>query len=278
MNSSSETLPRISIVTPTLNRAKYLEENICSVIDQKYPNVEHIIVDGGSTDGTVDMLSNYSEAISTHINEPDTGPYDAINKGFSISTGEILCWLNSDDLLLPDALHNVSNLFTNNTDVEWLTGLATTIDADGRIIKVSPQPRFHRTNFIFGIHRGLQQESTFFRRRLWSSTGASLDTTYSYASDYELWCRFFLTTRLEHMPVPLGAFRRHGDQITAISSNEYMSEMLRVRHKYKRKLTRMQALQGTIYSLWGRSKRFHSPNSDFYYRLGTKAFTRRKGL
>lgn len=118
------------------------------MLSQNYPNLEYIVIDGGSTDGSIDVIQKYEEHLSYWICEKDTGQYDAINKGFSYCNGDIMGWLNGDDLLFPGALYLIGNIFAHNEKLEWLTGIASVINSDDEVTKVSPQYKFRRESFF----------------------------------------------------------------------------------------------------------------------------------
>ena len=131
MNSSS--YPKISVVTPVYNQVDFIESTIRSVLDQKYPNVEYIIIDGASTDGTIEIIQTYKDQIHKIISEPDNGMYDALNKGLQLATGDIMCWINSDDILLPNAFDQMAKLFQDLQHVNWVKGLNSFIDLNDKI-------------------------------------------------------------------------------------------------------------------------------------------------
>src|SRR6266849_8736336 len=118
--TSTESLPKISLITPVFNSARYIEQTIRSALSQNYPNLEYFIIDGGSTDGSIDIIRKYESQISGWLSEPDKGMYDALNKGFARTTGEIMGWINSGDLLHTNGLFVVGNVFSCFADVEWL--------------------------------------------------------------------------------------------------------------------------------------------------------------
>jgi len=125
---------KISIVTPTYNQAEYIEATILSVLNQRYPNLEYIIIDGGSTDGTVDIIKKYADQLTYWCSEPDGGQYAAINKGFAHATGDVMAWLNSDDLYMPYTLHAVGSIMDSLEEVKWLsTSTPVGIDAQGSV-------------------------------------------------------------------------------------------------------------------------------------------------
>jgi glycosyltransferase involved in cell wall biosynthesis len=255
-------LPKISLVTTSLNRREYLEQTLRSVLDQDYPRLEYIVIDGASTDGSVEIIRRWQHRLSYWTSEPDCGPYDALNKGFARSSGEIMGWLNCDDVLLPNAMVAVGEAFARDSGVEWITGLASTMDAGGRVYRVREQAAFKRSSFWLGPVRGIQQESTFWRRSLWDRAGSELNTAFRYAADYELWSRFFLHAALVRVPVALGAFRRHGRQITQERRAEYRAEVARIREQYRRRLTVGERIAGYVLlalELAGRRQRRGKP-------------------
>ena len=183
--------PRISLATPARNSAEYIEQTIRSVLVQGYPNLEYFIVDGGSTDGTLDIIRKYEKEISGWISEPDTGMYDALNKGFARTSGEIMGWISATDQLQIGALFAVGSVFRDLPNVEWITGRPTYFNEPGVTIRVEPLQRWSRYRFLVGANRHIQQESTFWRRSLWEKAGASMDASRRIAGDFELWVRFF---------------------------------------------------------------------------------------
>ncbi len=219
------TLPKISLVTPSYNQADFLEETIRSVLDQGYPSLEYVVIDGGSTDGSQDIIRKYESRLAYWVSERDGGQYDAINKGFSRTSGEIMAWLNSDDKLTPWALDVVADVFSSRGDIEWLTTLHQLVwDERGRAVACRSTNGYSRQGFLRGenltrpgVHtKGwIQQESTFWRRTLWNRACGRVDTSYRLAADFELWARFFQHSELYGVSAPLGGFRMHPDQKTA---------------------------------------------------------------
>jgi GT2 family glycosyltransferase len=222
-----------SIVTPSFNQGGYLRECLASVASQG-AEVEHIVIDGGSTDESVDVIKTHAGRLAYWISERDGGQYDALNKGFGRATGDIFAWLNADDVYFPWTLRTVATLFDQFPEVEWLTTrYPTAIDSDGAMIKVGDIFGFDRKSFFDGMNLAgagweadgwIQQESTFWRRSLWERAGGSLRSDMRYAADFELWCRFFKAARLHAVDVPLGTYRYHRTQKTSTAFGSYVDE------------------------------------------------------
>ena len=229
-------LPKISVVTPSFNQAKYLEETIDSILSQKYPNLEYIIMDGGSTDGSVEIIKKYSDHLVHWESNPDGGQYEAIQKGFARSHGEIMAYLNSDDLYFPWTLKAVAEIFTKFPQVDWLM--------TANIVKT---PHDHHLNFGNQIYNRSQrwflskrgsngfvpQESTFWRRTLWEKAGSNIDANLQYAGDMELWSRFYKYANPTLVDVPLGIYRYHQGQKTA-SLEKYLAEAKTIFSKFSK--------------------------------------------
>ena len=223
-----KTAPRISIITPSYNQAEYLEECIDSILSQNYPNLEYIVMDGGSTDGSVEIIRKYEKYLSYWQSCPDGGQYAAINDGFARSTGEIMAWLNSDDKYHPNAFLKAACTFTEHPEVSWITGFRTTWDGKGAISALeSGIPYFSRKKFLSGNWGNpcIQQESTFWRRSLWMLSGGGLNTACNLAADAELWLRFFRHSPLYYVKAFLGGFRLHGNQRSLLQMQTYIAEI-----------------------------------------------------
>ena len=211
--------PKVSIVTPVFNQAKYLEETIQSILNQNYPNLEYIIIDGGSTDGTVDIIKKYESQLAYWVSEPDKGMYDALQKGFDHSSGEIMGWLNADDIFLPKSLFSIAKSFNNNPEANWITSHHTVIDKDGVIIFTKPSTNYSKLYFYLPSQpwRGneIGQESTFWRRSLWEKAGSKMSKSLKLAGDFELWIRFFQYDSLYVVNSLFGAFRTRDGQLSS---------------------------------------------------------------
>lgn len=222
--------PLVSIITPSFNQAKYLEATIQSVLGQDYPNLEYILVDGGSTDGSLDIIQKYADRLAWWVSEPDRGQTDAINKGFSHARGKIFAWLNSDDTYQPGAIAEAVSFLQANPNVGLVYGDALFIDAQDKVIGqfYAQQTDYHR------LRRGgvyIPQQSSFWRAALWREVGP-LDPSFYFAMDYDLWVRLARISEIRYLPGHVWAnFRLHDDAKTIASDERCWPEMLRVHHR-----------------------------------------------
>lgn len=205
--------PSISIVTPSFNQGEMLERTIRSVTGQGYPRLEYVVQDGGSTDETAAVLERCRPLLSSYESTADDGQGDAINRGFAKTSGEIMAWLNSDDVLLPGALDAVARHFTRNPETDVVYGHRALIDADDRQIGAWILPR-HR-DWPLGLVDAVPQETMFWRRRIWDAAGGHIDTSFRFAIDWDLILRFReARARFVRLPYVLAGFRVHDAQKT----------------------------------------------------------------
>lgn len=220
--------PRISIVTPSFNQGAFLEATILSILGQGYPNLEYIIIDGGSTDNSVEIISKYSDQLAHWVSEKDEGLYDGLQKGFSKATGEIMAWINSDDMHHGRSLFVIAELFNFFPEVNWIMGRNSYFDEEGRIfINDSDifQERWSKWRMYSYDGQFIQQESIFWTRKLWEKSGAYIDRSLSYAGDADLWLRFFRHEQLYSTNFLLSGFRiRTGNQKSQDHLAEYFEE------------------------------------------------------
>ena len=224
--------PRISVITPTYNQGRFIEQTILSVRNQGYPNQEHIIIDGGSTDKTLEVLNHYRDDLAFVVSEPDRGQSHAINKGMAVATGEILTWLNSDDMLAPGAMFAIAmGFYTGNTDM--LAGICE-VYRDGRLVDrhlTSCRDGTLPLDDLLDLENAWLQGHFFyqpevsFTRDLWEKAGGRVDESLFYSMDYELWLRFAeVGAKLGVIGRPIALFRSHAAQKTAIPEH-YSAEL-----------------------------------------------------
>ena len=216
--------PKISVITPSFNQGEFLEETITSVLDQQYPNLEYIIMDGGSTDNSVDIIKKYDKYLTYWQSKSDGGQYAAITEGFKHSTGEILTWINSDDLLAPMSLLTVASLFSQNNEIDWIMGRGCILRMHPEKIDVGLVNTWTRKMFLEDNYKFIQQEGTFWKRSLYEKAGGYVSTEYKLASDLELWVRFFRHSNLWTVNFLLGVFRSHENQKSVNYLDEYLRE------------------------------------------------------
>jgi glycosyltransferase involved in cell wall biosynthesis len=227
----SEHLPIVSIVTPALNQGQFLERTIQSVLKQEYPTLEYVVQDGGSTDGTARILAEYRSKLSQVASLKDAGQANALNCGFQRSTGEIMAWLNADDLLLPGTISYVVNFFLSHPDVDVVYGHRICIDAHDREVGRWILPP--HADAVLPWANYIPQETLFWRRRIWEKAGGYLDEAYQFAMDWELLLRFQQAgARFARLPRFLGAFRVHADQKTAVLAHIGAQDAQRLHSQY----------------------------------------------
>ncbi len=215
-----EAWPRISIVTPSYNQGQYLEETIRSILLQGYPNLEYLVIDGGSNDQSVEIIRKYAAWINHWESEPDRGAAHAIHKGFGRASADILAWLNSDDIYFPNALQRIACELTRRPDADVISGQCRVWcgKPDDELIGPSPLRKykdFLRVGSNWMQKRLILQPEAFFRKRAYVAVGG-LREDISYAFDVDLWMRFARAGfRFESIPVPLANLRLHPAQKTA---------------------------------------------------------------
>ena len=200
--------PKISIVTPSYNQAQFLGKTILSVLNQKYPNLEYIIIDGGSTDGSVEIIKKYEKCLTYWVSEKDNGQADAINKGFQKSNGEILAWLNADDLYLPGTLFKVKEHFQKYRENNFIYGHSLLIDKKDNIVRACytiPQT-YH--SYIYDRGGNIFQGTVFWKRDIFYKYGG-LDSKLYFALEYKLFDNFFKHEKGIFLNDILAAYRIH---------------------------------------------------------------------
>ncbi len=224
--SGDERRPLVSIVTPSFNQAQYLEETIQSVLGQTYPNIEYIVVDGGSTDGSREIIQRYADRLTDWVSESDQGQTDAINKGFAKAKGEILAWLNSDDVYLPTAVEQAVDYLTEHPEIGMVYGHAYYVDAGGKRFAEYPSGVTDHKGLRRGVNT-IPQQSTFFRHKIWDMVGP-LDPSYFYAMDYSLWVGISAVSPIAYLPSPLAHFRIHDASKSRTAARRCWPEMIKL--------------------------------------------------
>ena len=222
--------PLVTIVTPSFNQAPYLETTIRSVLEQDYPNIEYIVMDGGSNDGSAEIIKRYADRLAYWESEKDKGQTDAINKGFARSHGEILAWLNSDDVLYPHAVGEAVAYLTAHPECGLVYGDSDFIDAKGNVIGRFNAKQTDYKKLTEGyVH--IPQQASFWRADLWKQVGPLDDTIY-FAMDYDLWLRLAKISEVKYLSghEPWAAFRLHADAKTIAEDDRCWPDMLRI-HK-----------------------------------------------
>lgn len=223
-------LPLVTIVTPSFNQAEYLEETIQSVLGQDYPRIEYIVMDGGSTDGSVDVIQKYQSRLAFWVSEQDKGQTDAINKGFNRAKGDILAWINSDDTYNPKAVGEAVLYLMENPDVAMVYADCDFIDGQGRVIGkfASRQTDYKKLRQGY-VH--IPQQTMFFRSKYWKEVGP-LDPSFYFAMDYDLWVRIAARAPIKYLPGRTWAnFRIHTSSKTNVNDERGWKEMLRVHYR-----------------------------------------------
>ncbi len=220
---------KISIITVSFNQGQFIEDNILSVLNQEYSNVEHIIIDAGSKDQTLDILKKYDKYL-TWISEPDNGQSEGLNKGFKRATGDIIGWINSDDRLAPGALIKVAEFFNCNPEEIAVVGNQAVINVNGEIQRVI-KSREYTADYLINHARGITQNSTFFKRELFKKIGY-LNEKLNYAMDSDLFIRIAKIKTMAYINETLGEFRIQPASKTARGTFLFSKELIGIRRRY----------------------------------------------
>jgi glycosyltransferase involved in cell wall biosynthesis len=251
--------PKVSIVTPSFNQAKFLPQTLASVQQQDYPNIEHIVVDGGSTDGSVEILQKSAKI--RWISQPDRGQVNALNKGFAMATGEIFAWLNSDDTMNPNTV-GVGVAALQKTGADLVYGDVEIVDENGNVLKISRGIPFDFRILLYGINY-IGQQTAFFRRSLWEKSGP-LREEFDNAFDYELWLRMSQHGKFAYVPELRAQIRYHAAAKSVARNEITRADRERIRAEYWKR--------GGWPELFRHRALFWWPN--FYYRLKRQIFAR----
>ncbi|MFN3490933.1 MAG: glycosyltransferase family 2 protein [Anaerolineales bacterium] len=220
-------LPLVSIVTPSFNQAEFLEKTIQSVLMQDYPYIEYIVIDGGSSDGSVEVIKKYQDKIKHWVSEPDKGQTEAINKGFAKAAGDILAWLNSDDTYTPKAVGEAVKYLIENPNVAMVYADCNFIDEHDNVIgKFNAKQTNYKLLREGFVH--IPQQTMFFRKKYWSE----LDPSFYFAMDYDLWTRIAKQAEIKYLQGNVWAnFRIHTSSKTNVNDMRGWDEMLRVHYR-----------------------------------------------
>ena len=216
-------LPRFSIVTPSFNTAQYLGDAIGSVLDQNYPNLDYLVMDGGSTDGTLDVLRSFGDRIRW-VSEKDNGQADAIRQGFERTDGDILTWLNSDDAFCPGAFSAVADFFSAHPDIDVVYGDANYVDSRGGLISRCVHVEPYSEHRLFRYSDFIVQPAAFFRRRAYDAVGG-IDPSYHWALDYDLWLKMAPRFKFAYLPKVLANYRWVGNNKSAVGGADRLDEI-----------------------------------------------------
>ena len=226
----SDSLPLVSIVTPSYNQGAFIEETIHSVLSQDYPRIEYIVVDGGSTDGTLDILRKYEDRL-TWFSEPDRGQSDAINKGFQRSHGEILAWLNSDDIYLPGVVRTAADYLAVHSYVAMVYGDCNMVDEQGQVVGRSIWIEDFDLRRVVEDLDYIYQPATFFRRQAFEGVGM-LDIDLHYCMDYDLWIRIGKKYPVRRIPCVLANVRVYPHTKTASGGEDRWQEVFEISRRH----------------------------------------------
>lgn len=232
--------PKISIITPSYNQAQFLEATILSVLGQNYPNLEYIIIDGGSSDMSSEIIRKYEDKLAYWQSKKDRGQADAINQGFEKSTGDVLMWLNSDDILMPNILHYIAEKFAEDQEKLYF-GNCIHFKNDGllscwgsNVVKNSQDNRLNELDYII-------QPSSFWSRKIWKETG-KLDEEIHFGFDWEWFLRVETKFKLQPLEKCISMYRIHDDHKSANGGDKRQLELLKIYESYNFELSELYKL------------------------------------
>jgi glycosyltransferase involved in cell wall biosynthesis len=227
--------PLVTIVTPSFNQGEFIEQTILSILNQDYNNIEYIIMDGGSTDNSIDVIKKYESRITYWESKPDKGQTHALNKGFKMANGEYIGWLNSDDWIQPDLVSNICNTFNTNKKVGTVYGYLNIIDNDEKLIEIRENPENSDYFSFLDGKASINQIGAFHRRALLQKFGY-LDESLNYVMDYELWLRLGQHSDFFQLPFIVGTHRLHDKTKTKREFHKFVPEIKTVRKIFGGKL------------------------------------------
>ena len=226
-----EDSPKISIITPSFNQGQFIEETILSVLKQDYPNIEYIIIDGGSSDNTVEIIKKYADRVAYWVSEKDSGQSEAINKGFRKATGDIVCWINSDDVFLPGAIKSVIKYFSLHKKIDFLNGFTLFMDKNSKILYNNftlKQKKWYAKHGIYYV----SQPSMFWKKSIFDSIGL-LREDFHAAMDQEFLIRIFKNNlKVGQVKKILAGYRVHGTSKTFINGQIWETDAKELANLY----------------------------------------------
>ena len=216
---------KISVITPSYNQASYLKQTMDSVLSQDILGMEYVVIDGCSTDGSVELIRSYENRLSAWVSEKDRGQADAVNKGAKRTTGAVIGWLNSDDLYLPGAVQKAMHFLESHPDVDAVYGDVLSIDGEGKLINVMRFDQYCAEDLM--SFRVISQPGVFFRRSAWDRAGG-LNLSYHYLLDHHLWLRMIAQGKFAYLPEPLAAARFHSAAKNRAHTEDFGREAYRL--------------------------------------------------
>ncbi len=248
-------MPLVSIVTPSYNQADYLEQTICSVLEQDYPHIEYMVVDGGSTDGSVEIIKKYEDCLAWWVSEPDDGQSDAIDKGFRRAKGEIIAWLNSDDIYLPGTIKKAVDALQSNPSLAFVYADLRSINARGEHVNTIRYSQFALEDLL-AFH--IIGQPTVFMRRSFLDQAGLLDTSYDYLMDHHLWLRLATQAPFMYVPQEWAAARIHPTAKNVSGVEVYGVEAYRILEWAKTQPKLAEAMARSFNRIWGGAHRFNA--------------------
>ena len=242
--------PKISIITPSLNQAQFLERTILSVLNQNYPNLEYIIIDGGSSDESVDIIKKYEKYLAYWVSEPDRGQSHALNKGYDHATGVVFGWLNSDEEYLPNTLLKIGKIFMNKPKLDIVFGNRIVVDSNMRIIRYEAVPNMHPMDFMLYRYGLLFSDATFWTREIHQKTGQLDESQFQHlCMDFDWLLRLSLhVKKWKYIPDYLSIFKEHpGRKTLNIHNISSLAKLARDRVINQLGISRLELLIKWVY-------------------------------
>lgn len=247
------TQPLVTIVTPSYQQADYLEATLQSVLTQDYPNIEYIVIDGGSTDGSIEIIERYADQLTYWVSEPDEGQSSAINKGLMRAKGEIVAWLNSDDIYLPGAIARAVEALHAHPDTGMVYGNLQSVDAAGRVFNTITYKQYNLADLL--ALRIIGQPTVFMRRSVLEQAGP-LNISYQYLMDHNLWVRMAMHAEMVYLPETWAAARHHPAAKNTALSAGFGEEAYRILRWAEERPELIDIMQEQKKRIWGGAYRF----------------------